>query len=450
MHLSPRFPRRLLAALVPLPVLAALAFPGVARAQTASDADRAAARQLFVDGVKLQEAGNFADALDRFERAQAVFSAPTHLLHIAECDAALGKLVESAETYRTLVRTPLPAGAPNAFVQAQQQASAELTQVEPRIPSIRLFVKPPNLQGLNIQIDGQAMSAALVGVQRPTDPGTHVVSVSAPGYMRSEQKVILREKENKDVTANLPTAGGIMYAPPPATAPVQTSHPPPTLPRSQSPPPPPPMYGAPPEDTAHKPANGGFMLGVTAGGQVPAGNLRPGDAGQQRRRARTGYRPPGRLSLREAPLSRGRVRARLPHERQRDLGCRAQQRRSGDALTASASSRELHRARLHLHLQSRTGWVSSARVGAGYRVLSLDLNNGAGSTSVHLAVRRRDLAAGRGYPHQDRRLGPPRPEGVGLGRLVLEHRLHQHRLRLVLRRTARSPTRIPIRSCSSA
>src|SRR3984957_12939295 len=127
MHLSPRSPRRLLAALVPLPVLAALAFSGVARAQPASDADRAAARELFVEGVKLQEAGSFADALDRFDRAQAVFSAPTHLLHIAECEAAVGKLVESAETYRTLTRTTLPPGAPNAFVQAQKPGTAKLT-----------------------------------------------------------------------------------------------------------------------------------------------------------------------------------------------------------------------------------------------------------------------------------------------------------------------------------
>ena len=52
---------------------------------------------------------------------------------LAECEAALGKLVESAETYRTLTRTPLPPGAPNAFVQAQAQGAAELTQVEPRI-----------------------------------------------------------------------------------------------------------------------------------------------------------------------------------------------------------------------------------------------------------------------------------------------------------------------------
>src|SRR5215472_16878657 len=110
---------RLSAFLLPAALLASLTFTQAAAAQTTvTDADRAAASELFVEGVKLQEAGNFADALDRFQRAQAVFSAPTHILHIAECNAALGKLVESAEAYRALVHTPLPADAPKPFVQA--------------------------------------------------------------------------------------------------------------------------------------------------------------------------------------------------------------------------------------------------------------------------------------------------------------------------------------------
>jgi hypothetical protein len=256
--------------------LALVAFaPRTARAQTATDADRAAARELFVAGVKLQEAGNFADALDRFDRAQAVFSAPTHLLHIAECEAALGKLVESAETYRTLTRTPLPTGSPPAFVQAQQQGTAELPQVEPRIPSIRLFVRPANLQNLQILVDGQPMSSALVGVQRPTDPGTHVVSVAAPGYMRSEQRVILHERENKDVTANLPVASGVTYTPPPpVVAPTANPPGPPGPPGPPPPPPPaPPMYATATETPPTREVRGGFMLGLTVGALLPGANL---------------------------------------------------------------------------------------------------------------------------------------------------------------------------------
>src|ERR1700722_20334140 len=83
-----------------------------------TESERSAARQLFKEGDQLQRAGKFVEALDRFERAQQVFSAPTNMLRIAECDAALGHLVQSAEAYRALVRTPLPSGSPAAFQSA--------------------------------------------------------------------------------------------------------------------------------------------------------------------------------------------------------------------------------------------------------------------------------------------------------------------------------------------
>ena len=271
---------------LPLSVAAviALAAPS-ARSQTVSDADRAAARELATQGIQLQQAGNYTEALDRFDRAQAVFSAPTHLLHIAECETALGKLVEAAETYRTLVRTPLPAGSPPAFVQAQQQGATELAQVEPRVPSIRVVVRPHVLPNTTVQIDGQAMSIALVGMQRPTDPGTHTVVLLAPGYARAEQKITLNEHETKDVAFNL---GGVPggYAPPPpagATTPMSPTTPPPTEGATPTPPPPPQQtYGfqpqPPPPPPADTSARGGFMIGPTLGALIPAGNLMQGSS----------------------------------------------------------------------------------------------------------------------------------------------------------------------------
>src|SRR5580698_10323051 len=107
-----------------------------------SDAERAAARELFHAGDELQRAGRFTEALDKFQRAQQVFRAPTNLLRIAECDAALGRLVESAEAYREVVRSPLPSDAPPAFQAAVAQASAELAQVEPRVPRVVAQVQP--------------------------------------------------------------------------------------------------------------------------------------------------------------------------------------------------------------------------------------------------------------------------------------------------------------------
>ncbi len=265
-------------------------FPHVRLAHAdVSDADRAAARELYIEGVKLQEQGKFDAALERFQRAQSVFSAPTHLLHIAECQAALGRLVESTETYRTLVRTPLPPGAPAAFIQAQQQAGAELTQVEPRVPSLKLHVKPDNATNLSVQIDGQPMSAALVGVSRPINPGAHTVSVYAAGFGKAEQQITVKEKEQKDLTLTLQPTSGVVYGPSPTPAPLPS-------PVTAGPvPPPPPAYGAngpaskagesqspeapaPPvyEAPGQAKKRGGstsFMFGPRLGVAIPGGNL---------------------------------------------------------------------------------------------------------------------------------------------------------------------------------
>jgi hypothetical protein len=257
-----------------------------------SDSDRAAARELYIEGVKLQDQSKFDGALERFQRAQSVFSAPTHLLHIAECQAALGHLVESAETYRTLVRTPLPQGSPHAFVQAQQQGGAELTQVEPRIPALKIQVKPDNIQNLSVQIDGQTMSAALVGVARPINPGEHTVAVFAPGYGKSEQKIAIKEKEQKELPITLQPTSGVVYGPAlsPLPAPstpsastyqAQTPQPTQTGPQGatqqgmgQQPQPlpdQPAVYQAPVERKHGAPTS--FLFGPHVGLQLPGGNL---------------------------------------------------------------------------------------------------------------------------------------------------------------------------------
>ncbi len=182
-------------ALAAASALLAFFVPRSALAQVVSEADRQAARELFQQGFQLQQAGNYEGALDKFERAQAVFSAPTNLLHIAECQAQLGQLVESSETYRGLARLALPKDTPQAFVAAQTQGAAELQQIEPRIPRVRIDVTPPNIVGLGVAIDDQPMNVALIGVDRPIDPGTHKVAAFAQGYGRQEKTVVIVEKD---------------------------------------------------------------------------------------------------------------------------------------------------------------------------------------------------------------------------------------------------------------
>jgi PEGA domain len=179
---------------------------GVARAQqptTVSDADRKAARDLYQQGVPLQQAGKFAEALDAFTRSFQVYPAPTTALHVAQCQAALGHVVEAEEDYRALANAKIPEGSPQAFYEAQDQAKTELATVEPRVPKVKVMVVPDHIAGLVVTIDGVTLNSALVGVPRPVNPGTHRIVATAPGYERAEQAVTVQEKDTRDVPLTL-------------------------------------------------------------------------------------------------------------------------------------------------------------------------------------------------------------------------------------------------------
>jgi tetratricopeptide (TPR) repeat protein len=180
----------------------------VASAQgTPSPSDISAARALFANGVKLQEAGKPAEALELFRRADRVYAAPTIQLHLAECQALVGQLVESSETYRRLINTQLPSDASAPFRAAQTQAQSELPAVDARVPQLRVDVAPANLDGLEVQVDGIVLNAALVGVSRPINPGEHKVSATATGYAPAETAITIPERK-KDAAVSLTLTPG--------------------------------------------------------------------------------------------------------------------------------------------------------------------------------------------------------------------------------------------------
>jgi hypothetical protein len=251
-------------------VLAALLFVTTsAQAQMSDTEKKAAARAAYQEGVKLQDEGKAGEALIRFESAQKLFDAPTHLLHIAECQALTGRLVESSETYETLARKTLPPGAPDAFVQAQSQGQAELGPLRARIPTLRVTTKPgpQQVQNLAINVNGVAMPVELLGIARPLNPGTYRFSAQAVGYATAAPiDVPLGEKEQKSVELLLVQRGGagaVVVAPP--VGPGQ---------------PPPPPYTNPDQPPKPKPQGAtstGLLFGIRGGGAVPGGTYAKGN-----------------------------------------------------------------------------------------------------------------------------------------------------------------------------
>lgn len=176
-----------------------------AHAQMSVDERRAGARAAFMEGLRLQEEGRFDLAVARFRAAQELHDAPTHLLHIGQCLAAMGKVASAAESYELVVRKNLPEGSPEAFVQAQEEARAELPRVRERVPSllVRTAPDPSSLKDLVLDIDGRSYPPQIVAIARPVDPGRYVLRATADGFASATMQIDVEERAAKTVLLEL-------------------------------------------------------------------------------------------------------------------------------------------------------------------------------------------------------------------------------------------------------
>ncbi len=194
--------------------LALVLATGLAPAPAAAgpDQDKAEARQLGIEGVKAYDAGDWQGAVTRFQGAERLFHAPTHLLYIARAQVKLGQLLAARETYLSLEREALPTGASPAFKKAQVDAAEDRVQLEGRIPTLVVRVEPPDLAGLEVLLDGRALEAsALSAVQ--VDPGRHRVEARAADRAAApiDIEVVVGEKREIVLDFSAPASA----APPP-------------------------------------------------------------------------------------------------------------------------------------------------------------------------------------------------------------------------------------------
>lgn len=259
----------------------------LASAQLSDAEKKAGARAAFKEGVTYQDSGKPGDALVQFEKAQALYDAPTHLLHIAECQALTGKLVEAVETYTKLVNKSLDKDAPDAFVQAQAQAKAELSALQPRVPTMRILVKPEprSLQNLQITVNDRQLPGEIVDVARPVNPGAYRLSASANGWgTPTPAQVEVREKDASVVTLTLQkgAVAAVVVTPPQADTSSTT---------------PPPVTSAPAEyDQGVKskpapsgPSSAGLLLGAHLQYVAPLGAVKDGTTFKERASGGPGF-----------------------------------------------------------------------------------------------------------------------------------------------------------------
>jgi hypothetical protein len=168
------------------PPKAAPAAPASASASAAAPAaepvktDAAvAAQELFDQGIKLLEAGKFAEACPKFEASNKAAWAPGTTINLADCYERVGRLasawakfLEAEPHFRN--RTPPD---PRADI-AKQRAEA----LYPKLS--RITIEMPidsHAPGIVVKRDGDVIDDSQWGTGLPVDPGKHVVEVTAPG-----------------------------------------------------------------------------------------------------------------------------------------------------------------------------------------------------------------------------------------------------------------------------
>lgn len=188
-----------------------------AAAQT--EEEIAGARSAATQGVKAFEAGDYAQAVDLFQRAESLVHAPPHLLYMARGHEKLGHLVTARELYNKIIRETLPPSAPQAFRDAQTAAAEEIRAVEPRLARLTVTVAvAPGVVPV-VTMDGKEVPAALLGVARPVDPGEHVVEAKAEGYLPAQQTAALTEGGTGTLELKLQVDPNAAVAVPPEPAP---------------------------------------------------------------------------------------------------------------------------------------------------------------------------------------------------------------------------------------
>ena len=182
-----------------------------------SPADRATARSLASEGYQALQDKDYATAVDRFSRADAMVHAPTLMIDWARSLVGMGKLVEAQERYEQIVREGVDAKAPRSWHRALDDANAELAELKPRLAWLTISVVGSDKP--RVTIDDVPVPVAAIGVRRAVNPGAMSVRVQADGFVPQVQNLQLAEGATSAVDFKLVAIAQVELdekAPPPS------------------------------------------------------------------------------------------------------------------------------------------------------------------------------------------------------------------------------------------
>lgn len=189
--------------------LATVATPGSAHAQQ-NTPENSQALGLFNAAKTLMEQGKIAEACATLEKAATIYSGIGLTFNLADCHEQIGRTASAWAGFHDTAAAADIEGQRNRAQVARQRAAA----LVPKLSLLRLVVSADAAAVSNLQVhrEGVAVGRLLWGKSVPVDPGTYVISATAPG----------REPWNTSVIVNEP--GAVIAIDVPVLKPAQSKH----------------------------------------------------------------------------------------------------------------------------------------------------------------------------------------------------------------------------------
>jgi hypothetical protein len=147
-------------------------------AEASAPEPRVEAQPIFNSGLELVAAQQWADALERFDAAFAIYPSPTIAFNIGYCQRALGRYVEALATFRSFLGMELTGQAESREAEAENY----VRELEARLSTLILVVPTDQRAGLELLVDGRAVDGSREALTLRLDPGAHTVHARREGY----------------------------------------------------------------------------------------------------------------------------------------------------------------------------------------------------------------------------------------------------------------------------
>lgn len=179
-------------------VFALLAGPRLALAEP-SAGDLATARSALKDGLALREKGDLAGALGRFTTAFDLVQTPVTGFELGKTHLLMGHVMQAHEMFQKIGRIPPALEESERSAAARAEAIRLSSDLEPRVPTLRLHVKLPPDATATVRIDDDPIVLTGAVTPRAIDPGKHVVVARAGDGPEERVTIELAEGETKDI-----------------------------------------------------------------------------------------------------------------------------------------------------------------------------------------------------------------------------------------------------------